>query len=165
MLQVTNGGACVLVSKFYETVEFVDPLVPTLCMPAAANQKLFGGVFIFFLASIIVAMLGMLYIIYREYKTHRSSLLAAFYWDGATYFACLSGKFEIFLFSAEPSYRFILSQPEANLHAVLATRMMLHLRSTAEREQCRGLASRNSHDETWGAGSTTMNASSISGPI
>jgi hypothetical protein len=39
-----------------------------------------------------VAMLGMVVIMYRKYKTHRSSLIKAFYRDGIGYFFFLSGK-------------------------------------------------------------------------
>jgi hypothetical protein len=83
-------------------------------MPASANHKLFGGMFALFLSSVtgefiltsclhaesmvlrlvLVAMLGMLYIIFRKYKTHSSSLLTAFSRDGAGYFLCLSGEFK-----------------------------------------------------------------------
>jgi hypothetical protein len=37
------------------------------------------------------AMVGMLFIMYRKYKAHRSSLIKAFYRDGIGYFVVLSG--------------------------------------------------------------------------
>jgi hypothetical protein len=35
----------------------------------------------------------MLFIMYRKYKAHRSSLIKAFYRDGIGYFVVLSGRF------------------------------------------------------------------------
>ncbi|KAJ2912876.1 hypothetical protein MD484_g7529, partial [Candolleomyces efflorescens] len=97
--------------------------------------------FALFLSSITVAMAGMLYIIYRKYKTHKSTLLTAFSRDGAGYFLCLSATANLIIsFVSQPSNKYILAQPEAILHAILSTRLVLHLRSIAEHERQWGVA-------------------------
>ncbi|KAJ2931035.1 hypothetical protein H1R20_g6059, partial [Candolleomyces eurysporus] len=108
-------------------------------------------------------MLGMLFILFRKYRDQKSSLIKAFYRDGVSYFACLSaaaltnivlnvasvnspGSTCILVRSL--SYKCILGQPEAVLHAILSTRMLLHLRSVAN-GQANGVP--GSNDEKWGA--------------
>ncbi|KAJ2912880.1 hypothetical protein MD484_g7530, partial [Candolleomyces efflorescens] len=119
-------------------VDVQFPVKNIVCIPAAAETKLFAVVFALFLAGVSVVMFTMLIILFLKYKSVNSSLVGVFFRDGAFYFVCLGAIATANLIvnvASAPAYKFLLSQPEANLHAILSTRMLLHLRSSLEREQ------------------------------
>ncbi|KAJ2930375.1 hypothetical protein H1R20_g6721, partial [Candolleomyces eurysporus] len=117
------------------------PVKNIVCIPAAAETRLFAVVFALFLAGVCVVMFTMLIILFLKYKSVNSSLVSVFFRDGAFYFVCLSAIATANLIvnvASAPAYKFLLSQPEANLHAILSTRMLLHLRSSLEHERNQG---------------------------
>ncbi|KAJ2915170.1 hypothetical protein MD484_g5223, partial [Candolleomyces efflorescens] len=80
--------------KFLRSVLYIDSPIPSVpCLQVAGEYKLLGAVFTLALSNGIIAMLGMMVIMYYKYKTNRSSLIKAFYRDGIGYFVFLGGKF------------------------------------------------------------------------
>ncbi|RXW18630.1 hypothetical protein EST38_g7224 [Candolleomyces aberdarensis] len=127
---------CVFALQYVEL-----PVKNIVCIPAAAETRLFAVVFALFLAGVCVVMFTMLIILFLKYKSVNSSLVSVFFRDGAFYFVCLGAIATANLIvnvTSAPAYKFLLSQPEANLHAILSTRMLLHLRSSLERERNQG---------------------------
>ncbi|KAJ2912882.1 hypothetical protein MD484_g7542, partial [Candolleomyces efflorescens] len=116
------------------------------CIPASGNMVLLGIVFGLLLCSVTVIMLAMLYIMFRKYRDLKtSSLVAIIYRDGLVYFLCLSAlacaNVGVILGTKEAPLKLLLVQPEAFIHAILSTRMLLHLRSWSERQAASGDAS------------------------
>ncbi|KAJ3544911.1 hypothetical protein NMY22_g2627 [Coprinellus aureogranulatus] len=144
LLEVFHVPAFVLDIKFTHTVKYVKFPIPNLvCMPAEAQEVLQAGVFALFLASVLAVMFMMIYVAFIKHRNFHSPLLTLFYRDGVTYFVCHSvlATGNIIASLAAPAgggLKFILVQLEVNLHAILATRMLLHLREHAERDRIHG---------------------------
>ncbi|KAF6760991.1 hypothetical protein DFP72DRAFT_1166027 [Ephemerocybe angulata] len=127
-----------LLAKFVMSVRF-DPLPFTdlPCFPTAANGSLLGIVYTIVLGSVVVVMFIMMWIAVRKHRAfnNRNPLLTVFYQDGVFYFITLSAlaSANIFMnYTAPEAYKLLLSQIESDLHAILATRMILHLRGSVE---------------------------------
>ncbi|RXW22049.1 hypothetical protein EST38_g3819 [Candolleomyces aberdarensis] len=156
-------GAWVFFVHFFRSMKYERIPVPNVvCLPTEADTRLYGALYGCYLASVSVAMITMLYIQFRKYGNLNSALMKIFYQDGVFYFMCLSAIaianlivnvvsgvcentlspvpiFTDWIARMKPEYRFLLAQPEANLHAILSTRMLMHLRKYAQREQRYGL--------------------------
>ncbi|KAJ2930412.1 hypothetical protein H1R20_g6695, partial [Candolleomyces eurysporus] len=135
-----HASAFVLLTKFLQTVKFVKFPIPNLvCMPASTNGHMLGGVFALLLASVVIVMFIMIYIAFRKHRNFNSALLTIFYRDGIFYFICLSvlasANIVVNLAAPDGGLKFLLVQTEIDLHVILSTRMLLHLRGWAERER------------------------------
>ncbi|KAF6752126.1 hypothetical protein DFP72DRAFT_464779 [Ephemerocybe angulata] len=128
----------ILLAKFMATVEYFEwPFGNVTCMPVAGKSYLLGVVFAILLTSVFVTMCIMAWLAYSKHRTFNSTLVKIFYRDGIFYFICLSilASANIFVaFAAPEGYKFLFVQTEADIHVILATRMLLHLREWAERE-------------------------------
>ncbi|KAF6761955.1 hypothetical protein DFP72DRAFT_1061244 [Ephemerocybe angulata] len=128
----------ILLTKFMATVEYFEfPFGNVTCMPVAGKSYLLGAVFAILLTSVVVTMCIMGWLAYSKHRTFNSTLLKIFYRDGIFYFVCLSilASANIFVaFAAPEGYKFLFVQTEADIHVILSTRMLLHLREWAERE-------------------------------
>ncbi|KAJ2915172.1 hypothetical protein MD484_g5225, partial [Candolleomyces efflorescens] len=108
-------------AKFYYSVVYSDDFpLPRVCVHESGDHQLLGVVFALYLASVVVAMLGMMFIMFRKYKAYRSSLITAFLRDGIGYFVCLSALATAnivlnFVPGLKPWYKFILC-PYVLLH-------------------------------------------------
>ncbi|KAF5334409.1 hypothetical protein D9611_013549 [Ephemerocybe angulata] len=123
----------VLLHNFLRSVQYTTLPIPNLpCIPFTINGTLSGSVFATLLAEGVVVMAIMIYSAFRKHRGARSGLLTLFYRDGVVYFICLSllASANIFVsFTAPRGYQFLLIQPEAVIHSILSTRMLLHLRA------------------------------------
>ncbi|TEB16208.1 hypothetical protein FA13DRAFT_1747254, partial [Coprinellus micaceus] len=97
-------------------------------MPAEAQSILLSAVFVLLLGSILIIITGP-----------NSTLLTIFYRDGVFYFVILSvlaiGNIVVNIRAPDNGLKFLLVQTEVDAHAILSTRMLLHLRSWADREK------------------------------
>ncbi|RXW23630.1 hypothetical protein EST38_g2234 [Candolleomyces aberdarensis] len=138
-----HASALALLIRFLQTIVFTKFPIPNIvCMPARTDSKLLGGVFALLLGSVIIVMFIMMYIAFRKHRNFNSTLLSVFYRDGIFYFICLSAlasaNIVVNLAAPEGGFKFLLVQTEIDLHVILSTRMLLHLRSWAERDKRRG---------------------------
>ncbi|KAJ3535082.1 hypothetical protein NMY22_g6649 [Coprinellus aureogranulatus] len=138
--QAIHATAFALLTKFIETVHFVKfPIDNLVCMPAQARNVMLSGVFALLLGSVVIVMFIMMYLAFRKHRDLNSALLTIFYRDGIFYFICLSvlasGNIIVNLAAPSGGMKFLLVQTEVNLHVILSTRMLLHLRSWAERDR------------------------------
>ncbi|KAF5325647.1 hypothetical protein D9611_000315 [Ephemerocybe angulata] len=129
----------IFLARFLGSLEFIDwPLPKALCVPFKADLTLLAGVYIALLASVIIAVLIMMFVAYRKHRGLNSTLLQVFYRDGVFYFICLSALASANIamsFAAPNGYKYLFAEIEIDAHAILATRMLLHLRNIANRER------------------------------
>ncbi|KAF5319822.1 hypothetical protein D9611_012856 [Ephemerocybe angulata] len=128
----------IILARFLASVEYFEwPFGNATCLPVAGKSYLLGVVFAILLTSVFVTMCIMAWIAYSKHRTFNSTLVKIFYRDGIFYFICLSilASANIFVaFAAPEGYKFLFILPESDIHVILATRMLLHLREWAERE-------------------------------
>ncbi|KAJ3549826.1 hypothetical protein NMY22_g737 [Coprinellus aureogranulatus] len=130
-----------VLARFLQTIEYVKyPFNNMTCMPSAGESELLGVTFTLLLASVTLVMLIMVYIAFLKNRESglNSALMVIFYRDGIFYFICIFAlaSANIFVnFFAPYGYRFLFVQAEVDIHVILATRMLLHLRRWAERER------------------------------
>lgn len=141
-----HASAFALLYKFIKTVHFVKfPIDHLVCFPAQSKNILLSGVFALLLGSVIIVMFIMMYIAFRKHRNINNALITIFYRDGIFYFICLSAlaTANIIVNLAAPSsgMKFLLVQSEVNIHVILSTRMLLHLRSWAEKDHWAGRGS------------------------
>ncbi|KAF5325644.1 hypothetical protein D9611_000316 [Ephemerocybe angulata] len=133
-----HAASFTLLARYIGTVKFIQWPFPNLnCMPSEAKASLLGGVFATLLGSVIIAMLIMVSIAYRKHRGFNSALLQVFYRDGVFYFICLSALASANIgvsFAASTGYEYLFTQLEIDAHAILSTRMLLHLRDIAGRD-------------------------------
>lgn len=107
-------------------------------MPVAGDVSRLGIAFSLLLANIVASMAFMVYIALRKHQQSGFSngLLTLFYRDSVVYFLFMS-LFAILnivvCFRAPEHYSSIIVQPQAVLHAILSTHMLLHLREWGQR--------------------------------
>ncbi|KAF6751509.1 hypothetical protein DFP72DRAFT_475194 [Ephemerocybe angulata] len=138
-----HATAFALLTRFLKTVNFVKLPIPNLvCMPASAKSTMLGGVFALLLGSVVIVMFIMMYIAFRKHRNFNSALLTVFYRDGIFYFICLSAlasaNILVNLAAPEGGLKFLFVQTEIDIHVILSTRMLLHLRGWAERDRRAG---------------------------
>ncbi|KAF6751014.1 hypothetical protein DFP72DRAFT_1138541 [Ephemerocybe angulata] len=127
--------------KFIDSIKFMKWPYPNMhnCMPVKADTRYLGGVFTGLLGSVVIIMVIMIYMAFRKHRgLNLSPLLATFYRDGVFYFVCLSILASVNIsinFAIPPGYQFLFTQLEVELHAILSTRMLLHLREIASRSR------------------------------
>ncbi|KAF6761761.1 hypothetical protein DFP72DRAFT_630039 [Ephemerocybe angulata] len=119
--------------KWFTTVKFTRWNIPTgsICMITESNSPLLATTFEALLVSVTSAMVIMVVIAYRVHRGLNSKLLTAFYRDGIFYFICLAAVCSANVaenWIGEGAYKFIFVAFEMNLHGILSTRMLLHLR-------------------------------------
>ncbi|KAF6748910.1 hypothetical protein DFP72DRAFT_1049255 [Ephemerocybe angulata] len=131
-------GAFVLIGKFMGTVQYTTfPSPEGACLPVIGRIFLLGIGFCLLLVNVGSAMAIMVYIGTQKYRTmglNGSSLLRVFYRDSVAYFVLLSllGAVNIAVcFNTSDSHGSVIAQPQAVIHAILSTRMLLHLRAWA----------------------------------
>ncbi|KAJ3522430.1 hypothetical protein NMY22_g11894 [Coprinellus aureogranulatus] len=127
------------------------------CMPVQASSNFLGGVWTLLLGGVIIVMALMITIALGKhrgavFRAEKTGLLTVFYRDGIFYFLIL-GTFlsaNIFVtFAAPEGYKILFTQFAVDMHSVLSTRMLLHLREWAEREQYGSALGAHSHTLTW----------------
>ncbi|KAF5333618.1 hypothetical protein D9611_002766 [Ephemerocybe angulata] len=107
----------ILLTKFMATVEYFEfPFGNVTCMPVAGKSYLLGAVFAILLTSVVGAP-----ILWKEQQEPQNTKFLA----SANIFVA---------FAAPEGYKFLFVQTEADIHVILSTRMLLHLREWAERE-------------------------------
>lgn len=119
------------------------PIPRMMCMPTVVNERLLGVTFSFALFCVVTIMVVMVGVGLWKYRNFHSTLCTLFYRDGMVYFLCLSrlASTNIALtFLGPPALRFLLLEPQILAHAMLSTRLLLHLRKWAERDHVRGSA-------------------------
>ncbi|KAF5318408.1 hypothetical protein D9611_013919 [Ephemerocybe angulata] len=102
-----------------------------ICIMTEANPFLLLWTYAAVLSSVIGAMVIMVFIAYREHRGLNSRLLTVFYQDGIYYFivlAIMASANVAVNWLAYGGYKLILVQFEVDLHGILSTRMLLHLR-------------------------------------
>ncbi|KAF6751507.1 hypothetical protein DFP72DRAFT_907280 [Ephemerocybe angulata] len=134
-------GAFVLFGKFIATVQYATvPSPEGACLPVLGRILLLGIGFCLLLVNVGSAMAIMVYIGTQKYRTmhlNESSLLRVFYRDSVSYFMLLSLLAAVNIavcFSTSVSYGTLIAQPQAVIHGILSTRMLLHLREWADRD-------------------------------
>ncbi|KAJ3549687.1 hypothetical protein NMY22_g780 [Coprinellus aureogranulatus] len=171
---IFGGIDMVLLVQFLRSVRF-DPAIqnPTEnipCMPVNTGNLYLAGAFGLILWSVTSAYLRlfveweafsltvrldvegvMAIMIYYAIRRHRgtgTSLLTVFYRDGVFYFAVLSVLATlniITLIRAPRGFQYAFSQIATIPHAVLSTRMLLHLRKWSEQKQGEAYGFRTEH--------------------
>ncbi|KAF5334379.1 hypothetical protein D9611_013559 [Ephemerocybe angulata] len=133
-----QASASFLLYKFLDSVKFVkSPFLNMVCLPLHLNSTLLAYVFTLLLLSVIIVMLIMVCIAFKKQGNFNSALVTTFYRDGIFYFICLSALASaniIVNFAAPAGYKFLFIQTEADLHVILSTRMLIHLRACADRD-------------------------------
>lgn len=142
-------GMYVTLAEFVRSVKFVPSPMPEVlrCFLFLHNEKMLANTYILILISEILIMFMTLWVCVTRYKTSRNPLVALFYKDGLGYFimiALISVGNILCHFVAPRSYVYLFAIPQAVLHGILTTRMVLHLRKVAQQSK---LASRNSASE------------------
>lgn len=133
------SAAFVLISLAIRTVKYTTyPEYDVGCVPVAGDVSRLGIAFSLLLANIVASMAFMVYIALRKHQQSGFSngLLTLFYRDSVVYFLFMS-LFAILnivvCFRAPEHYSSIIVQPQAVLHAILSTHMLLHLREWGQR--------------------------------
>ncbi|KAF6764249.1 hypothetical protein DFP72DRAFT_871262 [Ephemerocybe angulata] len=141
---VIHVVATALLVMFLQSVKFrTFPDIPVSfpCIPHA-RSALMGAVFSCLLTSVVTTMCIMMYLGYVKHRRILDTgIIKVFYRDGVWYFVCLSAlaTTNIFItFFASEEYRFLFTQAEIDVHAILATRMLLHLRVWAAKSTLEG---------------------------
>lgn len=134
-----HATAFALLFQFLRSVKYIKyPFRNMTCMPVQLESPLLAGVFSLLLLSVIIVMLIMVWIAFQKHRNLNSALLKIFYRDGVFYFICLSALASaniVVSYAAPEGFKFLFVQTEADIHVLLATRMLLHLRGWAERER------------------------------
>ncbi|TEB32172.1 hypothetical protein FA13DRAFT_287702 [Coprinellus micaceus] len=134
-----HAGVFGVLARYISTVKYVKyPFNNMTCMPSTGESELLGITFALLLTSVVVVMLMMMYIAFLKHRDLNNALMMIFYRDGIFYFICISAlaSTNIFVnFFAPHGYKFLFVQTEVDIHVILATRMLLHLRRWAERER------------------------------
>ncbi|KAF6748920.1 hypothetical protein DFP72DRAFT_914971 [Ephemerocybe angulata] len=133
------SAAFVLISLAIKTVKYTSyPEHDVGCVPVDGDVSRLGIAFSLLLANIVASMAFMVYIALRKHQQSGFSngLLTLFYRDSVVYFLFMS-LFAILnivvCFRAPEHYSSIIVQPQAVLHAILSTHMLLHLREWGQR--------------------------------
>lgn len=135
---VIHAGVAYFVGAYISSVKFTNSQLPagTTCMMISSNGPLNSAVFATLLGSVTIAMLLMVAFLFRKHWGFDSKLLTAFYSDGISYFVCLAVLISVNVavnWVAQKSYKFILILFEMDAHAILSTRMLLHIRKVADK--------------------------------
>ncbi|KAF6746238.1 hypothetical protein DFP72DRAFT_1076447 [Ephemerocybe angulata] len=135
---VVHTAKLVLLFKYIGTLIFKEWPYPNMtCMPFDSKAPLFGAVFAVLLGGVTGVMLIMVFVAYKKHRSFNSALLKVFYQDGVFYFICLAALASANMgvsFGASSGYRYLFTQLEIDVHALLSTRMLLHLREIGNRE-------------------------------
>ncbi|KAF6765513.1 hypothetical protein DFP72DRAFT_204309 [Ephemerocybe angulata] len=120
------------------SVKFTISQLPagTTCMMISSNGPLLSAVYATLLGSVTIAMLLMAVFLFRKYWGFDSKLLTAFYSDGILYFLCLAVLISANVavnWVARDAYKNLLILYELDAHAILSTRMLLHIRKVADK--------------------------------
>ncbi|KAF6761768.1 hypothetical protein DFP72DRAFT_1061975 [Ephemerocybe angulata] len=124
------------VGKWLMSVKYARWSLPStadrpICMVMEANEFLLSWTYAALLSSVISSMVIMVFIAYREHRGSSNRLLTVFYQDGVYYFvvlAIMASANVAVNWLAYGGYKYILIQFEVDLHGILSTRMLLHLR-------------------------------------
>ncbi|TDL18904.1 hypothetical protein BD410DRAFT_830633 [Rickenella mellea] len=103
------------------------------CVTAKSNRIFFIDLFLLMFSELVVLILTVWRGVY-QWREHQSPLIKTLVKDGIFYFLCLftiSSANAVVLISATVEYSAILLWPQRVLHALLASRIMLHIRDTA----------------------------------
>lgn len=136
---VHSSGYYLLV-RFLQSLRFKKwpfPNIPA-CMPVAGESDFLGGVFATVLLSVSIVMTIMMFLVVRKHRDLNSTLLTTFYRDGIFYFVVftvLSTVNIIISFAATGTYKGLLVEFSIDLHSILSTRMLLHLRSVVTSDE------------------------------
>ncbi|KAF6745978.1 hypothetical protein DFP72DRAFT_923816 [Ephemerocybe angulata] len=139
----------VVIITFYYIVKFINSasflnLPPERglgCFPSKADGFALTMIVITLIVSLCTASIIMVVIGVRRHRalSTRSNLLKVFYQDGIYYFLCLSAisvtNISIFLLAPANGMQLLIVQPQVHFSALLATRMLLHLREWGAKQQ------------------------------
>ncbi|KAJ2926467.1 hypothetical protein H1R20_g10622, partial [Candolleomyces eurysporus] len=150
-----NLSAAQCHSALVRDVDLELQMLNLVCIPERANVTFLGITFSLLLCSITVVMLCMLYIMFRNYRHCKTSTLvysspeisSVEYECFALVLACANVTV-LFTLKGE-ALSPILVQPETSIHAILSTRMILRLRSWAERPYHQGRHIDGGGGSTW----------------
>ncbi|TEB31134.1 hypothetical protein FA13DRAFT_1791839 [Coprinellus micaceus] len=137
------GGKVYLLVKYMQSVKFVQfPFTGMYCIPAEVEHQYLSYVFALLLVNIVVIMGIMMVLAFLKHRNLKSNLLRVFYRDGIYYFVLLS-SFAIANIIINAAFsngglEYLFINMEVNLHVILSTRMILHLRLWAERDSNNG---------------------------
>lgn len=133
-----NIAAYAIIAKYLPTVKFLKlPFSNVPCLPIETSEILLGAAFIVLFITAVIEMIVMLYLAYRKHKDLDTSLWKVCCKDGVLYFvalAILATLNIIVTFGASGGWKFLFVQMVTNLHVIFSTRLLLHLRSWAERD-------------------------------
>ncbi|KAF6751518.1 hypothetical protein DFP72DRAFT_907324 [Ephemerocybe angulata] len=128
--------------QYGRTVQFLHfPGGSVTCMALTSSTYL-AVLFTLLLVNVISTMVLMIYIAFSKHGRVDSGLVRVFYRDGVFYFIVLSALAIANIhinFLASEWHRYLITQLEVDFHAILATRMLLHLRRYAESEKFVGV--------------------------
>ncbi|KAF6745039.1 hypothetical protein DFP72DRAFT_59761 [Ephemerocybe angulata] len=135
---VIHAGVAYFVGAYISSVKFTISQLPagTTCMLISSSGRLNSAVYATLLGSVTIAMLLMVALLFRKHWGFDSKLLTAFYSDGISYFVCLAVLISANVavnWVAQESYKYILILFEMDAHAILSTRMLLHIRKVADK--------------------------------
>ncbi|KAJ3535159.1 hypothetical protein NMY22_g6612 [Coprinellus aureogranulatus] len=126
------------------SAKFVDmPFHNVSCMPVEGRSNFLGGVCVLLLCGVVIVMGLMICIAVKRrrgsvLRAGRTGLSTVLFRDGVIYFIVLGTLLSanIFVTFASPEgYKLLFTQLTINMHSVLSTRMLLHLREWAEHDQ------------------------------
>ncbi|KAF6747849.1 hypothetical protein DFP72DRAFT_586649 [Ephemerocybe angulata] len=135
---VIHGVVAYFLAAHISSVKFTISQLPagTTCMMISSSGPLNSAVYATLLGSVTIAMLLMVVLVFRKHRGFDSKLLTAFYSDGISYFLCLAVLISANVavnWVARDSYKKILILYEMDAHAILSTRMLLHIREVANK--------------------------------
>ncbi|KAH6908235.1 hypothetical protein BKA70DRAFT_1562812 [Coprinopsis sp. MPI-PUGE-AT-0042] len=138
-LFMAKSIACtILLSKYFTSVPYrVLDLPGWHCVPISSQVNLVTSAYAIPVAAQTVLLGVMLWSAYHQYRNLRSALMLVFIRDGFIYLvgiAVLLVASCILAFTGPGNVRLVLALPISVAIPVLATRMALHIRKTAQRD-------------------------------
>ncbi|TFK25845.1 hypothetical protein FA15DRAFT_703303 [Coprinopsis marcescibilis] len=154
-----------LLTKYQMSVKVVDPPFDLIrCLQSDANYELLAAVWGVVLGNEILMMLLTLVAGYRKHKDSRGPLLDVFYRNGAAYFVALAtiSASNIAVSFIYREHLYLTSTIQHTLHAIFATRMIIHIRQTARSSDGVGELSQPLEPLRWRAASQSVGECGIS---
>ncbi|KAF6764156.1 hypothetical protein DFP72DRAFT_415314 [Ephemerocybe angulata] len=135
---VIHAGVAYFLGAHISSVKFTISQLPagTTCVLISSSGRLNSAIYATLLGSVTIAMLFMVVLLFRKHWGFDSKLLTAFYSDGISYFLCLAVLISANVavnWVARDAYKNILILYEMDAHAILSTRMLLHIRKVADK--------------------------------
>ncbi|TFK25839.1 hypothetical protein FA15DRAFT_323523 [Coprinopsis marcescibilis] len=134
---ITWSALVALLAKYHVGLQIIEPPIPALaCFQSSGQGYLVSIMWGIVLANELVMMTLTLASGWRQHRHSRSPLTGILYRNGSAYFAGIvaSSVVNITVGLVAPRYVYPVGELQHTLHAIFATRMILHIREIAYRE-------------------------------